>query len=104
MSLSVRFLLMVSLNRRRGALSFCDQKTVGSRKPASVACLVTHEVPSPLEILSDQKILHRWQPCSFEYFLVCHFVHQFDRTQMSHHEGMQLFHLSSLHCPGLSFT
>ena len=24
-----------------GALSFCDQKTVGSREPASVACLVT---------------------------------------------------------------
>ena len=58
---------------------------------------------SPPEILSDQKIFHRWQPSSFEYFLVCHFVHpgySHDRMQMSHHEGMQLFHLSSVHCPG----
>ena len=30
---------------------------------------------SPPEILSDQKIFHRWQPSPFEYFLVCHFVH-----------------------------
>ena len=46
------------------------------------------------EILSDQKIFHRWQFCPFEYFLVCHFVHPgypHDRTQVSHHEGMQLF-------------
>ena len=61
---------------------------------------------SPPEILSDQKIFHRWQPCPFKYFLVCHFVHPgypHDRTQMSHHEGMQLFHLSSVHCPGLGY-
>ncbi|KAK2145087.1 hypothetical protein NP493_4032g00002 [Ridgeia piscesae] len=25
---------------------------------------------SPPEILSDQKIFHRWQPCPFEYFLI----------------------------------
>ena len=54
-------------------------------------------------ILSDQKIFHIWQPCPLEYVLVCHFVHPgypHDRTQMSHHEGMQLFQLSSVHCPG----
>ena len=59
---------------------------------------------SPPEILSVQKIFHRWQPCPFEYFLVCHFVHRgypYDRTQVSHHEGMLLFHLSSVHSPGL---
>ena len=28
---------------------------------------------SPPEILSDQKIFHRRQPCPFEYFLVYHF-------------------------------
>ena len=36
---------------------------------------------------------------------MCHFVHtgyHHDGTQMSHHEGMQLFHLSSsVHYPGL---
>ena len=43
---------------------------------------------SPPEILSDQKIFHRWQPCPFEYVLICHSVHPgypHDRTQMSHH-------------------
>ena len=47
------------------------------------------------EILSDQKIFHRWQPCPFEYFLVCHLVrpgYPHDREQMSHHEVIQLFH------------
>ena len=24
-----------------------------------------------------------------------------ERRSMSHHEGMQLFHLASVHCPGL---
>ena len=75
-----------------GALSFCDQKTVESRESALVACLVTSSwVSSPPEILSDQKIFHRWQPCPFEYFIVCYFVHPgypHDRTQMSHHEGL----------------
>ena len=40
----------------------------------------------------------------FEYFLVFHFVHTcypYDRPLMSHHDGMQLFHLSAVHCPGL---
>ncbi|KAK2160929.1 hypothetical protein NP493_1617g00029 [Ridgeia piscesae] len=40
---------------------------------------------SPPEILSDQKIFLKWQPCPFEYVLVCHFVHPcypYDRTQM----------------------
>ena len=30
---------------------------------------------SPPEVLSDQKILNRWQSCPFEYVLACHFVH-----------------------------
>ena len=49
---------------------------------------------SPPEILSDQKIFHRWQPYPFEYVLVCHFVlpgYPHDRTQMSHHEDMHFF-------------
>ena len=87
-----------------GALSFCDQKTVESRESVLFVWWHPHEVSSPPDILSDQKIFHRWQHCPIEYFLVCHFVHPgypHDRTQMSHHEGRQLFHLSSVHCPGL---
>ena len=71
------------------------------RESALVAC--PHEVSSPPEILSDLNIFHRWQRCPFEYVLVCHVVHPgypHERTQMSHHEGMQLFHLSSVHCSG----
>ena len=79
-----------------GALSFCDQKTVESREPALVA---SWGVQSIGDFLWSEDL-----PCPFEYFLVCHFVHPgypHDRTQMSHHEGLQLFHLSSVHCPGL---
>jgi len=57
-----------------------------------------HEVSSLPEIPSYQ-IFHRWQHCP--YFLVCHYVHPHGRTHMSHHEGMTLFHLSSVHWSGL---
>ena len=73
-----------------GALSFCDQKTVEGRESALVACLVTSSW-GPLEILSNIKI---FQPCPFEYVLVCHFIHPgypHDWTQMSHHEEVYSF-------------
>ena len=44
MSLSFRFLLMVSLTGDEGALSFCDQKTVESHHTRLIMCLISQRV------------------------------------------------------------
>ena len=58
-------------------------------------------VKSKVRLFVDDCLLYRMIETFTDNIVVQNDLTRLGRTQMSHHEGMQLFHLSSVHSPGL---
>ena len=110
-SLFLRFLLIVSLYKRRGWLrgrprgrclsGSCEQRTCLGRR--SVGILKRCPVQRRFFLMRRSSIVG--SPACLRTFYVSHFVlpsDLHDRPQMSHHESVQLLHVPPIHRPCLS--